>query len=250
MKKSRTASRTINILELIANTAKGISLSEIAFELDIPVTSVKDIIEALLDSEMIEMIDERSKLYGIGVKTYYIGNTYITNSSMIDKAKDIVEKLGTSLNKTVFIGKEVNGKITYLYKYEPQGFPINTCDIGARVNLHSTSLGKTYLAFSPGLLEKLQGRELHQKTPYTITNYDELVKEIEKVRRQGYASDIREQTLHQACIGAPVFNHKNEIVAAISVTGLYSPDIEIEKELAIIKESALNISRKMGYTGN
>ncbi len=146
MKKSRAATRTIDILELIAKESKGLSLTEIASELDIPITSASDIINALLDKEMIEIIDKRSKVYGIGVKSYFIGNAFIANSTIVDKSKEIIEELGKKVNKTVFLGKEVNGRITYIYKYEPENNLVATCPIGARTNLHCTSLGKMYIS--------------------------------------------------------------------------------------------------------
>ncbi len=93
-------------MELIARESKGLSLTEIASELDIPITSASDIINALLDKEMIEIIDKRSKVYGIGVKSYYIGNAFIANTTLVDKAKDLVEELGKKLHKTVFWEKK------------------------------------------------------------------------------------------------------------------------------------------------
>jgi DNA-binding IclR family transcriptional regulator len=250
MKKSRAALRTVDILDLISSQSKGLTLSEIAAKLEIPVTSVKDIMNALLDSGMVEIIDERSKVYGIGVKAYYIGNTYIKNTSLIDKAKDIIEELGERMEKTVFLGKEVNKKITYIFKYEPKNVPVKTCDIGDRTNLHCTSLGKNILAYNPQLLADLKDQVLIKKTEYTITNYDDLVKEVQKVRVQGYALDDREQSNHLLCIGAPIFNGKNELIASVSISGLYADDIDVLGEVEIVKESALRISKKMGYTGN
>ncbi|WP_461206783.1 IclR family transcriptional regulator [Clostridium sp. DL1XJH146] len=249
MKKSRAATRTIDILELISNETKGLSLTEIASTLDIPITSVSDIVRALLDKEMIEVIDERSKLYGIGVKAYYIGNAFISNTTLVDKARDTIEALGTRMNKTVFLGKEVNKKITYIYKFEPKDSIITTCPIGSRTNLHCTSLGKCFLASNDELMSKLDSKDLIKKTDYTIVEMDELKKEVEKVRKQGYGVDCREQSDHLLCIGAPVFNDKNEIIAAVSISGLYRDDVNIEKEAEIVKESALIISRKMGYKG-
>ena len=105
MKKNRSVIRAIKILELIAREAKGLSLSEIAAEIDIPVTSANDIIKALLDEEMIELVDERSKVYGIGVKSFFIGNAFISNTSLVDKARDAIEKLGSRQGRLFFLGK-------------------------------------------------------------------------------------------------------------------------------------------------
>jgi DNA-binding IclR family transcriptional regulator len=247
MKKSRAAVRSIKILEVIANEPKGMSLSEIATALDMPVTSASDIIKALLDEEMVEIIDERSKLYGIGVKAYYIGNAFIANTNIIDKAKGAIEELSLKTNKTVFLGKEVNNKITYIYKFEPKEPLVATCDIGSRTNLHCTSLGKSFLAFDESLLNSLKGKELVQRTPYSITNYDQLLTDIKKVRILGYAIDDREQNDHLFCIGAPIFDSKRNVVAAISVSGLYNAEVDVEVQGNMVREAALSISQRMGY---
>lgn len=249
MGMNRSSMRTIDILELISGEPKGISLSEIAAALSIPVTSASDIIRALLEKEMIEIIDERSKLYGIGVKAYYIGNSFISNTSLVDKAKDSIEELGTKTNKTVFLGKLVNNKITYIYKFEPKDLKIATCAIGSNADIHSTSLGKCMLAHDFELLTKIMNSELKRKTVNTIVDAEELKKEIDIVRRQGYGLDNCEEKEHLLCIGAPIFDNNGKVIAAISISDLYSEDTNIEHEAIIVKESALIISRKMGFTG-
>ncbi len=247
MKKNRSVVRAVRILELLANESKGLSLSEVAARVDIPITSANDIIKALLDEEMIELIDERSKIYGIGVKAFFIGNTFIKNTSLVDKAKDAIEKLSHQTKKTVFLGKEINGKITYIYKYEPKETLVATCAIGSRTSLHCTSLGKSFLAFNDGLLESLKGRELLRSTDSTITDYDKLLDEIRQVRIKGYAVDDREQNDHLLCIGAPVFDNHNNVIAAVSISGLYKGDENIPETGELVKQTAFSISRSLGY---
>ncbi|MBB6479877.1 IclR family transcriptional regulator [Spirochaeta isovalerica] len=248
MKKSRAATRTIKILEVIANESKGLTLSEIAAKLDIPITSASDIVRSLLDEGMVEVIDERSKVYGIGVTAYYIGNAFIANTSIVDKAKAAIEELSNKTNKTVFLGKEVQGKITYIYKHEPKETLVATCDIGSRTNLHCTSLGKSFLAYNEQMFESLRGKELIRKTAHTITDFDKLEAEVKKVRIQGYAIDDREQNDHLLCIGAPIFDSNRNVVAAISISGLYSVETDVEEQARLVKEAALTISRRIGYS--
>lgn len=247
MKKSRAANRTINILEVIANATKGLSLSEIARALDIPITSVNDIIKALLEEEFIELLDSRSKVYGIGVKAFSIGNAFIANNTLIDKATGIIETLMSRTNRTAFLAKEVNGEGMYIFKREPKNAIIATCTIGNRMSLHCTSLGKSFLAYSPKLMERLRNTELPRKTPYTITDYYNLQQDIEKVRERGFAVDKREENEHLLCVGAPIFDSNHQVIAAISVSGMYSEDADIDGLGRLVKESALAISRSMGY---
>lgn len=247
MKKSRAATRTIKILEVISQAAKGLSLSEIAAALDMPITSVSDIVRALVEEEFIELRDERSKLYGIGVKAFFIGNAFISNTSLIDKARGVIENLAAETGRTVFLGKEVSGRITYIFKHEPKDPIIATCAIGSSTPLHCTSLGKSFLAFSPGLLESLATKSLTRKTPHTITEYCDLQRDIEVVRIRGFAVDRREQNDHLLCIGAPIFDSHHSVIAAVSVSGLYREDEQVDRIGDIVKTAAFSISRSMGY---
>ena len=247
MSKSRAAIRTIKILELVAEYANGLTMSEIATELDMPVTSVNDIIKALVEMEMLDLIDIRSKTYGIGLKAFYIGNTYIQNTSLIDRAKPIVEELGALLNKTVFLGKQSNGKVTYLYKHEAPGVLIATCSIGSQATMHNTALGKSILAYDLDSLAWIEKKPLKQKTKYTITEFEKLRIELEQVREHGYAIDDREHNEHLFCIGAPIFDSSGRVIAALSVSSLYTPKLDVEGEGALIREKAKEVSMKMGW---
>ena len=247
MGKSRAALRTISILEIIAREKQGVTLSDVASELDIPVTSASDIIKSLLESEMIEFLDERSKVYGIGVKAYYIGNAFLSNTNLIDKSKPIIEELGLALNKTVFLGKEINKEITYIYKFEPRETMVSTCPIGSRTSLHNTSLGKCLMAYDDDLRDYIKNKSLVKKTTHTITDHELLIEELINVRNQGYAIDDREQNEMLRCIGAPIFDNTGKVIAAVSISGLYSKTTDIEYESNLVKDKALQISRKMGY---
>lgn len=247
MSKSRAAIRTIKILELVAEHDNGLTMSEIATELEIPVTSVNDIIKALLEMGMLDLIDTRSKAYGIGLKAFYIGNAYIRNTSLIDRAKPIVKELGALLNKTVFLGKHANGKVTYLYKHEAPGVLIATCSIGSQATMHNTALGKSILAYDLEALAQVNSKPFKQETKKTITNFEELRTDLEQVRERGYAIDDREHNEHLFCIGAPIFDSSGRVIAALSVSSLYSSELDVAGEASLIREKAHMVSMKMGW---
>jgi DNA-binding IclR family transcriptional regulator len=247
MSKSRAAIRTISILELVANHAKGLTISEIATELEIPITSVNDIVKALVDMEMLDLLDARSKAYGIGAKAFFIGNAYINNTSLIDKAKPIVEELGSILNKTVFLGKQAGGKVTYLYKHESPGILIATCAIGSQASMHNTALGKSILAYDLATLEQVEQLPLKQKTKNTLISVEALREDLELVRDRGYSIDDREHNEHLFCIGAPIFDASGQVIAALSVSGMYSPEMDVDGEASLVRKKANLISMKMGW---
>ena len=93
--------------------------------------------------------------------------------------------------------------------------------VGRRMRVHATSVGKALVAYIPQeRLEKIIGeRAMEKRTPKTITTLPRLLKELEKVRTQGYAVDDEENNLGARCVGAPVFNQQGAIEASVGLSG-------------------------------
>jgi len=247
MKYNRTVERTIEILDLLSKNSHGLSLSEIKQTMNIPKSSAYDIIITLQDLGMIELLDERLKIYGLGIRSFTIGNRYTENLDLIKIARPYIKELSEKLNKTVFLGVMTGTKVVYIDKYTPSDEILQTCAIGSENSLHCTSLGKALLSYAPNY-EKVKDKiELVSKTENTITNYEDLEKELEATRLRGYSIDDREHREHMFCSGAPIFDHSSKVIAAISNTGLYDENKDYQSEFILIKEAAEEISKKLGY---
>lgn len=251
MKINRTVHRAIEILELLSAHSDGLSTSEIAEIMEIPKTSVFDIIQTLLHLQVIELKDEKLKRYKIGVKAFEIGSKYTKDIEMLNSADQYLKDLSHRLNKTVFIAVENNLEVVYLKKYEPEKAIITTAGIGSKNPMYCTSLGKAILSAYPDevLKEKVSKLKLVKHTDHTITSKDKLMKDLEEVRRRGYSIDNRELEDHMFCMGAPLRNYENKVVGAISITGLYREDEVIDYQGELVKETALKVSRKLGFSG-
>ena len=247
MKNNRTVERTVAILDLLSKHPQGLSLSEIKDHLDIPKTSAYDIIVTLQNNQMVEILDERLKIYGIGIKTFTIGNRYTANLDVIKVAKPFIEELGKNLKKTIFLGVMTGMKIVYIDKYSPKDEILTTCAIGSENGLHCTSLGKAILAYVPNYEEIKKHLKLYKKTENTIDNFEDLDKELAATRARGYSIDNREHREHMFCSGAPIFDHNGRVIAAISNTGLYDKNKDYQPEFEMVKQAAENISSKLGY---
>lgn len=124
--------------------------------------------------------------------------------------------------------------------------------LGVRRALHSTSLGKAYLAALPldeadALVDRL---ELRGFTPTTITDPARLRAELDETRARGYSIDDSENEPDVLCFGAPVRDERGMPLCVISLAGprermLGKKDAAAKR----ISEVALAISRRLGFVG-
>jgi IclR family acetate operon transcriptional repressor len=122
---------------------------------------------------------------------------------------------------------------------------------GLRMPAHASSLGKAMLAFIPAHKRRalLSGMGMERCTANTITDPRELDRELEVVRRRGYATDREEFSPGVVCIGAPVFNAQGHVVAALSITApaQRTSVAELEKRYAaLLLRTCRAVSRELG----
>ncbi|MBW1802622.1 MAG: IclR family transcriptional regulator, partial [Deltaproteobacteria bacterium] len=123
-------------------------------------------------------------------------------------------------------------------------------NVGERVPFHVASGAKAILAFSPSeLVDRVIQGKLRRYTSNTITDPEVFKKQLEDIRRRGVAYDRGEYNIDVISIGAPVFNHVREPVAAISVCApAYRMEKHFESDIVLhLKEAAAEISAGLFY---
>ena len=116
---------------------------------------------------------------------------------------------------------------------------------------HIGGLGKSLLAFLPEdeLNKIINGRELKKFTRNTITDPDKLKEVLKRVRESGYAIDNEEFEIGLTCVGVPIKDFSNKVVAAISISG---PTLRMNKEMMphyvkLALEAGKKISNALGF---
>jgi IclR family transcriptional regulator, acetate operon repressor len=122
--------------------------------------------------------------------------------------------------------------------------------VGQRAPLHATSAGKVFMAhMAPEELDALLADGLKTYTPHTIVDPSALKRELEVVRKRGYASTMEEHEIGLAAIAAPVRTLDGHVIAAVSASG---PTFRINEDtLPDLAEhvlaAAAEISQRHGY---
>jgi IclR family KDG regulon transcriptional repressor len=126
---------------------------------------------------------------------------------------------------------------------------INVSPDSSILGLYCTGAGKVFLAH---MSEKefntyTNGLVMLPKTPKTLSNKEDLTKEIEQIRRNGVAFDDEENELGLRSVAAPIKDWEGRVIAAISIIGITARinKSRLQELAPIVKDYALRISQAM-----
>ena len=248
MKINRTTSRAIDICKLLSTHPEGLSLDDICTIMDIPKTSAYDIVVTLVECGMLELNRGRQNKYQIGLTAYRIGMSYINHRDISEILEPELKAFASQIGKTVFFGIRDSRHVVYISKFEPPNPIITTATVGSRNPIYCTSLGKAILAYEEDAEAIIDTLELKRLTPKTITNKQDLIKDLKRVKKRGYAMDEREMEDHMECVGAPIFNQEGKVIGAISASSLYKSGEDYQRLGEQIAAKARQISISLGYS--
>jgi DNA-binding IclR family transcriptional regulator len=250
---NRTASvpaldRGLAILEAVAKSKSGLTLSQLTRTLDLPKSSVFCLLITLERAGYLRR-NPVTKRYGCEMKLVRIATQAFEGITLREKARPILRRLLDQTGLTVHMGIAGEHDVILIEKLDPHLTSSVATWIGKGMDFHCTSLGKCLLAFSAeSEIERILGhRVLFRHNENTIASVQRLKAELAKVRKLGYAVDDEEEELGSRCIGAPVLDAEGRAMAAISISGdLTAIDMTNSSSLCLkVQKAAEVLSREI-----
>jgi IclR family acetate operon transcriptional repressor len=240
--------RALDILEALAEGSRPLGPTELARRVGTTPSAAFRILKTLEERGYVTR-DAVGGQYRLGTRLAYLGERCTGTLDLRLVARPVLEELHCRFRETVNLGVLDDHQIVYIDMLESDQGLRMAARVGARDHPHSTSLGKAILAFLPEPeLERYLQRPLSQRTAQTITDPLSLRAELERVRASGVAEDHEENEEGACCVGAPIFDHRGRVIAAISIAG---PAVRLaeprrQEMRAAVKEAALAITRAVG----
>jgi IclR family acetate operon transcriptional repressor len=240
--------KACEVMELIGQTAGGLSLRELVQALEIPRTTALRITQTLLDAGFLAENDERK--FTPGPTLVQIGVRALDNLDIRSFARPILRKLSQDTGESSHLAM-LNGDRSMLVEVADSPHPVRIASRpGTMVELHCSSTGKVFLAFAIAEPKKfVQTLELTPHTEQTDSSAQAVLKSIELTRKKGYAMDEQEYVLGVRCIAAPIMNAFGKTIAAVGITASTSTFTQ-EKICGMAKklqQAASEISESMGF---
>ena len=243
--------RGLSILEELADTP-GLGLSEMAERLGVPKGSLHRHL-AVLERHGYVTRSSDTKRYVLGARLIHLGYSARRELKLGSAAEPFMEALRDRFNETVHLGVFDDDQVTHVHAAVSRHPLKMDAAVGEPTPAHVSSLGKAFLAWGPPelLAGVIAHRGLPQFTNHTLATRAQLEAELERSRSRGFTLDDEESAIGLRCIGAPVWDADERVVAALSLSAPAQrlPLDAIDSVAPVVKDTADAISRELGWRG-
>lgn len=198
--------KAVKILDLLSQRSEAVSMTDISKYTDITLSTTNKILDTLLLIGLVSR-DEETRKFTLGPRLFQFANASLIQFDIARETftplKHLHEKVGTTVN----LGKLENNEVLFINKFtDIESSKKVSSRIGFSQPLYCTAMGKAMLSeFSEEELENyLEQVEFQQITNRTITNREDLIREIKTTRERGYGIDDAEAEPNIYCIGTTV----------------------------------------------
>ncbi len=196
------------------------SVTALSRRLGMPKSTTHNLLRTLEGLDFLRQ-DPGDRLYRLGPRVYELGLRYSQSTHLVSTALPHLKRLAEETRETVKLGVLSSDEILVLAAIESPYQLHTRGDVGMRAPLHCTGLGKAILAAlrADEVHEIVTRRGLPRFTPHTIETGEQLGRELEHIRANGYTIDREENELGVVCVAAAISVHVDHTVAALSVSG-------------------------------
>lgn len=192
-------------------------VSDVATAMDVSKSTAHNHLQTLVRLGYVVQTDDG---YELSLKFLDLGDharkRHALYHASINEMDDLVEAVGERGQVMV----EENGRGVYIYQVKTEQGVQTDSHIGTTVDLHTTAVGKSYLAFcDEETRERILGDKLSTLTSNTISDRDALLDELEAIRERGHSFNDEERITGMRAVGAPILSDDDSILGAISVSG-------------------------------
>ncbi|MFC1824126.1 IclR family transcriptional regulator [Thermodesulfobacteriota bacterium] len=242
--------KVLDILSIFDAESKELSVREISRRLDLPLSSAYKYIDVLIKRGFLSK-DKDTKKLSLGFIILRLADQVDVKTRLIDAALPHMHSLSKRSGETISLAIVNGWEGLCIEKIESPKKVKLTVERGSSISLHAGAGQKVCLAYQKSsFLEKMiKATGLPRLCSNTITDPEKLKSELLKIRKQGFALSNSEVDSGASAVAAPIFNHKAQLEAGLTLSG---PKERIKNEdlsglIEMVKDSASKISHDLGY---
>ncbi len=208
--------RALDLVEAVAEAGGQATIAAISATAGLPLPTAHRLLQTLVERGYMRQLPNRQ--YALGFRLIPLGTAAgrFTTAEVTSVLADLVTATGESANLAVLAGDHAEYVAQVPSAHSMRMFT----EVGRRVELHCTGVGKAMLAqLDARHIEAVVRRVgLAEHTPHTLTTEAALLSDLQATRERGFALDDQERELGVRCVSVAVF-HESLTWSAVSVSG-------------------------------
>jgi IclR family KDG regulon transcriptional repressor len=246
-----TVRNAARLLKVFRSRESDLGVSELARRLSLGKSTVHRLLTTLAAEGLIEQ-DPRTGNYRLGIVMFELGEAVRVHMDLHAAAGPVLAELREQTQESSQVGVLDGHEVVYIDRLESAHSLRLFTETGRRVPVHCTSSGKVLLAYLPeaALRGVLRSAPLTVMTQHTIVSREQLLAELDRVRRRGWAEAVNEREVGVASIAAPIRDSTGAVVAAISIGVPLArcSVMNLRRMAPTIVEAAEAVSRRLGWS--
>jgi DNA-binding IclR family transcriptional regulator len=234
-------SRELAILGAFDAQHRNLSLGEIARRAELSLTTTHRLAGELTEWGALMRVPGG---YVVGSKLWELGLLAPAEADLRQIAAPFINDIHAATRATVQLGVRDGSDVLYLARSAGHGDVAIRNGVGSRLPLHATGVGKVLLAHAPADVTGEVLSRLARITPYTVTQPGRLARQLQQVRKDGYATTAEEMSLGACSIAVPVVDAEHRVRAAL---GVVVPVLgrDVDRYVSVLSVAANGIARQL-----
>jgi DNA-binding IclR family transcriptional regulator len=213
--------KALAIIKCLATCGAPTGVQQLASNAGLNTSTVHRLLQLLVREGFVSY-DAGARTYAIGSEGIRFATQIVGSSSLLGRVRPHIAKLAAELGETcafTLYEPKSASKVVALVERGTHALGYDF-DVGSRDGVHAGASGKPILAFLPDAeIERILRRKLPKLTEFTVVDPAELRKQIQQIRKQGYAVSHGERIPGAGIgVGAPVFDSGGRAVGSVVAT--------------------------------
>ena len=238
--------RMLKILDVLAEHPEPLGLKQLAQYAGLHPSTAHRILSAMAGDRLVDRIEPGA--YRLGMRLMELGALVRSRISVREMALPVMRELHAHTGETVNLSVRHDDEIVYVERTSSGRSAMRIVHmIGARAPLHITAAGKLFLLEEgfARLRDYAKRTGLAPHTKNSLQTLPLLERDLERIQRQGWATDNEETEIGVRCVAAAIRDDGGHLIAALSLS---TPADRMKPQWGgLVREAAERIARAIGH---
>jgi DNA-binding IclR family transcriptional regulator len=218
-----TVQRLIAVLDAFLGSQTEFGVTELAGRLGLAKSVVHRLLTAMSEADYLAH-NPSTRRYRLGPKAIRLGLVALGHLDVTQRARPCLMALAAETGETATLSVLDGTRRVYVDQVESTLPVRQSIQLGRQAPLYTGASGKAMLAFLPQdrVLDVVREavRQGMQHADGSLLDELALLRDLDEVRRRGFAISLNERIVGAASAAAPILDHRGQVVASISLASV------------------------------